>query len=200
MLIILNAWRTFDLFFDHPVPFLASSVSLIGLVFMVIALILVSSNLVGYWIWIKKSEKSIEDGGSCLSPSVVRNINNFALIFIIAYIVIFVINAMGEGESNSAGFMVAYMAGFVIIVATLQKLRGIMRERGVSRGANITVMIIVDVVMVMFMMTILSHTTFSCEAQHGIQSETDMEYTSKKSTFWLQVRLEVWMTLAWTMK
>ena len=62
LLMVFNAWRTISRFVKDPVQDLSSYWGLLTLTFMIVATVLVSANLIGYFIWLRKSEKSVDNG------------------------------------------------------------------------------------------------------------------------------------------
>lgn len=156
LLMVFNAWRTISRFVKDPVQDLSSYWGLLTLTFMIVATVLVSANLTGYFIWLRKSEKSVDNGGSCTSPRIVRQINRWSLPAATVYFVAIIMAAAGEGAPGAAAYMVLYMIGFVLMVTILGKTKDFLKSRGVSRGANIAVFVILDIVMAFAMVSALT--------------------------------------------
>lgn len=146
LMVVFNTWRSTAQFLSNPIEYLTNYWMLMTHVFAVVALVLVSANLIGYFIWMKKSRSRIEQGGSCYSPRIVRQLNKWSLIAAITYFVLFLLATMSAGESFAVKYMAAYAIGFVALVSMLNFTRNALKKRGVSKGANIAVFVIVDII------------------------------------------------------
>ena len=102
LLMVFNTWRSINNFERDPVANLSSYWMLMTQVFVFIAVVLVASNLVGYFIWMKKSRRQVAEGGRCCSPGIVRQLNKWSLIGAGAYFVLFILSTISEGESFAA--------------------------------------------------------------------------------------------------
>ncbi|MBR3705447.1 MAG: DUF2812 domain-containing protein, partial [Firmicutes bacterium] len=102
LVMVFNAWRTISRFVKDPVQDLSSYWGLLTLIFMIVATALVSANLIGYFIWFKKSEKSVATGGTCTNPRIIRQINRWSLPAAVIYFVAIIMAAAGEGAPGAA--------------------------------------------------------------------------------------------------
>lgn len=64
IIMAFNLWRVASVFFYNPLTYLSSWLMLLSLTFAFAAFMMVAANLAGYFIWVKKSERSIEEGGT----------------------------------------------------------------------------------------------------------------------------------------
>lgn len=150
MLVIIlafNLWRVASGFFYNPLPYLSSWLMLLILAFTVVAFPLVAADLAGYFIWVKKSEKSIANGGSCCGVKVLRILNRWCLVFVVVYLLLYVVSALQEGRSEMAKYMVFILLGFTGLVIAVDKTREFMKNKGASRNGNRTAVIVVDVIL-----------------------------------------------------
>ena len=161
LLMIFNLWRGLNGFFDDPLSYLSGYGSLLSVLFMPIAAVLISANLIAYSVWVKRSAKSVESGGSCVSPKVVRALNKWQLPVILVYFVGMVAGIAGEGNHEAARYMVFYMIGFFGLVALLNATKNFMKKRGASRGKNIAVFVIVDIIGAFAMVSLVMWLAFS---------------------------------------
>lgn len=147
IIMALNLWYVASGFFYNPLPYLSSWLMLLSLTFAVVAFMLVAANLAGYFIWVRKSERSIEGGGTCCGVKILRTLNRWCFVFVIIYLLLYVVSALQEGQSDMAKYVVFYILGFVCLVAALDKTREFMKNKGASRSGNRTVVIVLDVIL-----------------------------------------------------
>ena len=182
LLMVFNTWRSINNFERDPVANLSSYWMLMTQVFVFIAVVLVSSNLVGYIIWMKKSRRQVAEGGRCCSPGIVRQLNKWSLIGAGAYFVLFILSTISEGESFAAKYMITYMIGFFGLVAILNITREALKKRGISREANIAVFVIVDIVLAFAMVGVV--TAFAMSDIFSTDHSNDDPYVPEvQSTF-----------------
>ena len=161
IILAFNLWRVATGFFYNPLPCLSSWLMLLSLTFAVVAFMLVAADLAGYFIWVRKSERSIEEGGTCCGVKILRTLNRWCLVFIVIYLPLYVASALQEGHSDMAKYMVFYLFGFICLLAVLDKTREFMKDKGASRSRNRTVVIAVDVVLASALVAGASYFAFS---------------------------------------
>ncbi|MGN0734997.1 MAG: DUF2812 domain-containing protein [Anaerovoracaceae bacterium] len=147
IILAFNLWRVASGFFYNPLPCLSSWWMLLTLAFTFVAFPLVAADLAGYFIWVKKSEKSIANGGSCCGVKALRHINRWSIIVLIAYLLLYVASALQEGRSDIAKYMVFMLLGFTCLLVAVDKTREFMKNKGASRDGNKAVVVAVDVIL-----------------------------------------------------
>ena len=148
-------------FFSDPLSLLSGYGSLLTVVFMPAGTAVVAANLIAYYVWLNRSAKSVASGGRCASPRLVRLLNQWELPVIGVYFIGMVVGIAGEGNSAGARYMVFYMIGFFGLIALLNGTKNFMKKRKASRGTNIAVFIIVDIIGAFIMVAIVSWLAFS---------------------------------------
>lgn len=161
IIMAFNLWRVASVFFYNPLTYLSSWLMLLSLTFAFAAFMMVAANLAGYFIWVRKSERSIEEGGTCCGVKILRTLNRWCLVFIVIYLPLYVASALQEGHSDMAKYMVFYLFGFICLLAVLDKTREFMKHKGASRSRNRTVVIAVDVVLASALVAGASYFAFS---------------------------------------
>ena len=161
IILAFNLWRVATGFFYNPLPCLSSWLMLLSLTFAFAAFMMVAANLAGYFIWVRKSERSIEEGGTCCGVKILRTLNRWCLVFIVIYLPLYVASALQEGHSDMAKYMVFYLFGFICLLAVLDKTREFMKDKGASRSRNRPVVIAVDVVLASALVAGASYFAFS---------------------------------------
>ena len=161
IIMAFNLWRVASVFFYNPLTYLSSWLMLLSLTFAFAAFMMVAANLAGYFIWVRKSERSIEEGGTCCGVKILRTLNRWCLVFIVIYLPLYVASALQEGHSDMAKYMVFYLFGFICLLAVLDKTREFMKDKGASRSRNRTVVIAVDVVLASALVAGASYFAFS---------------------------------------
>lgn len=163
LLVLFNLWRASNSFFDDPLAYLSGYGSLLSMLVQPIAAVLVAANLIGYYVWLHRSAKSVEAGGSCVNPKFVRMVNRWQLPVIGVYFIAMIAGLGAEGNGAAARYMVFYMIGFFCLVALLNATKNFMKKRGASRGKNMAVFIIVDIIGAFAMVAVVMWLVFSGE-------------------------------------
>ena len=161
LLMVFNLWQGMAGFFSDPLSHLSGYGSLLAIVFLPAGAVLIAANLIAYFVWLHRSAKSIASGGTCTSPKAVRLLNKWQLPVIAVYFIAMVAGIAGEGNTGGARYMVLYMAGFFGLVALLNVTKNFMKKRGVSRGKNIAVFVIVDIIGAFAMVSLVMWLAFS---------------------------------------
>jgi hypothetical protein len=92
--------------------------------------------LLGYFFWLRVSEKRIAEGGTCADASWQRRLQNLLLLgFFIIFISSFVDTKMQPG-GGLVLYIIVYMALALGIVSLINFLTQHLKERGWSPGAN----------------------------------------------------------------
>lgn len=133
-------WGNFQL---DPIGFLSGN----GLALMAMILWGILIDLWGllyYFRWSRKSEKSVRAGGGCVRPEGYRTVER-ACWAGLALIFLWMLWGQGRGHVT---FMLLYLAGVFAVMFILLKIRGILKNRGVSKTANWAVFLVLDVVLV----------------------------------------------------
>jgi len=143
----LNIWTQWGSFRLDPVDFLSGNkLALMAMIFWGIFIDL--WGMLYYLWWSRKSEKSVREGGGCVRPKHYRIVERISWA---GLVVIFLWMLWGQGASYVT-FMLVYMAGMVAVMYILLKIRGILKNRGVSKKANWTVFLVLDIVLVCALM------------------------------------------------
>ena len=181
LLMLFNLWIGLTGFFSDPMSSLAGYGSILSALFLPIGVAVIAANPIAYYVWLKRSAKSIASGGTCVSPKVVRMLNKWELPVILVYFIGMVTGLAGEGNTGGARYMVFYMIGFFGLVSLLNATKNFMKKRGASRGTNIAVFIIVDIIGAFAMVSLVMWLAFS--AGPSDYAETDPYAPEVHETF-----------------
>jgi hypothetical protein len=145
---------------NDPVSFWTSADTLCWAVIVVLGILLMMIPLVGYPLWRRKSEKNIEQGGSCASTKGFRYASNIltalSALFALEWVVSLFFNDGGKGA-----FTLGYLAIIVVLTILLWKVRDYLKKQKFSRTANWTITIVVDVLMAFIMVGVLTAITLN---------------------------------------
>ncbi len=161
LLTVFNTWVGLSAFLADPLDALSGYGSLLSTLFLPVGTALVTANLIAYYVWLHRSTKSVEAGGRCASAKVVRLLNRWELPVIGIYFIGMVAGIAGEGNAAGARYMVFYMIGFFGLVALLNFTKNFMKKRGASRGTNIAVFVVVDIIGAFAMVSLVMWLAFS---------------------------------------
>lgn len=161
LIMVFNLWLGAIAFFADPLDTLSGWGSLLTVLFMPIGAAVVAANPIAYFVWLRRSAKSIASGGTCASPKAVRLLNKWELPVILVFFIGMVTGTAGEGNVEGARYMVFYMIGFFGLVSLLNITKNFMKKRGASRRKNIAVFVIVDIIGAFAMVSLVMWLAFS---------------------------------------
>ena len=143
----LNIWTQWSSFRLDPVDFLSGNkLALMAMIFWGIFIDL--WGMFYYLWWSRKSERAVREGGGCVRPKRYRIVERICWA---GLVVIFLWMLWGQG-GGYVTFMLLYLAGMLIVTFILFKIRGILKNRGVSKKANWAVFLVLDIVLVCALM------------------------------------------------
>ena len=142
-----NIWAQWGGFKLDPVEFLSGNrLALMALIFWGIFIDL--WGLVYYLWWSRRSEKSVREGDGCVRPRCYRVVERICWA---GLVLIFLWLLWGQGKGYIT-FMLLYTVGMLLVGVVLFKTRAVLKNRGVSKKANWTVFLVLDIVLVCALM------------------------------------------------
>lgn len=158
-----------------PIKLLESNAQMFGLLMYAFLTLLLLSNIGTYWLWRRRSEKSVAAGGACAALG--RGcrwwpLASLALVLLAAagYILLEVRFA----HAPYALFFAAYMAAFLLLAAAVQGTRNYLKRRRVSRGVNRAVTLAVDFVLAFLL---IGGLVFGMVRTHLLSQTTGQQYS-----------------------
>ena len=102
----------------------------------------------GYFLWLRRSRRSVEDGGACLPAGRGYRRANLALWVCVSVIVaVYLLLELSQGGRGPALYFVLYMAFYFLLVSLLRLTTALLRKWKVSKTANMAGTLIVDFVL-----------------------------------------------------
>ena len=104
--------------------------------------------LAGYFLWRRRSRRSIEDGGACLPAG--RGYRRAGLavwVLIAALVAAYLLTELSGGGRGAALYFVWYMVLFSLLVFLVRWTTALLRKRKVSKTANMAGTLVVDFVL-----------------------------------------------------
>lgn len=110
--------------------------------------VLQAGNLLWYGRWLRKSRRSVAQGGACadVGPGL-RRFNLVILWLVLALAALFLVSTLLTTGVEIGLFMVCYTAGLVLLILLVDRTRRALKRRGTVRGLNIFLTLLVDVVL-----------------------------------------------------
>ena len=140
---LLLALVTWDLY-----GMLKSNALLIAGLLCLLEVLLQVYTLAAYFLWRRRSRRSVEDGGPCLPVSRgVRWAHLGMWVPLVLLVAALVLSELDRGHRGAVLYFAAYMALFTLISVLIRATSALLRKRGASKTSNITWTIVVDIVL-----------------------------------------------------
>ena len=111
-------------------------------------LVLQAGNLLWYGRWLRRSRRSVAQGGACadVGPGL-RRFNLVILWLVLAMAALFLVSTLLTTGAEIGLFVVCYTAGLVLLILLVDRTRRALKRRGTARGLNVFLTLLVDVVL-----------------------------------------------------
>ena len=111
-------------------------------------LVLQAGNLLWYGRWLRRSRRSVAQGGACADAGPgLRRFNLVILWLVLALAALFLVSTLLTTGAEIGLFVVCYTAGLVLLILLVDRTRRALKRRGTARGLNIFLTLLVDVVL-----------------------------------------------------
>ena len=110
--------------------------------------VLLLVNLGAYWLWRRRSLRSVEAGGRCvrLGPGYRRIAwGTLGLVFILA--AVYVLSSFLGSQKIYGVYFLVYLVFFTLLTLAVHGTKNLLKRRGVSRGKNMAATLTVDIVL-----------------------------------------------------
>ena len=143
-LLLLLTQNLFRLFWD-PVRILSMTSWMLAMLGLLLAFLVTAGNLLDYVLWIRRSERSVAQGGPCAPSSGYRWL---ARIFWPLYGVALlgsVLAFVTEGSPQILPVLLLYLVGLVLLILLVRGVKEGLRRRGVNKSTNKALTVAADV-------------------------------------------------------
>lgn len=130
-----------------PLALLSSAAALFVLSLLPIVLLMLLLHFAAYAFWLRRSLRSVAQGGRCVSASLCRRADAAFLVLVLAAAAVFVAFSFASGQGGAASCFLLYVFCILGMAAALNSLRKRLRQEGFSRGGSRTLVIAADVAM-----------------------------------------------------
>ena len=111
-------------------------------------LVLQAGNLLWYGRWLRRSRRSVAQGGACADAGPgLRRFNLVILWLVLALAALFLVSTLLTTGAEIGLFVVCYTAGLVLLILLVDRTRRALKRRGTARGLNVFLTLLVDVVL-----------------------------------------------------
>lgn len=130
-----------------PLHILESDGSLFtGPLWLLLSAVLLTS-LAHYWLWYRRSARSVAQGGPCAVPGDIRWVNWLGYAFLILWTALYLLTWMARGLPGPVAYFVIHMLIICLIILLLRKITALLRQRRASFGLNLFLTLLADVVL-----------------------------------------------------
>ena len=110
--------------------------------------VLQAGNLLWYGRWLRRSRRSVAQGGACADAGPgLRRFNLVILWLVLALAALFLVSTLLTTGAEIGLFVVCYTAGLVLLILLVDRTRRALKRRGTARGLNVFLTLLVDVVL-----------------------------------------------------
>ena len=131
------------------------STYLVGVLDALLLLMMSGVNLGGYYFWYRKSGEQVERGGGCARASFYRGFNKAALTALLILMIYWLGSMLAGSDLGMAVYIVGYMAVISLLTFLLKKIQRGLKRFGLSRGMNIFLTLLADLVLAFIFIGIL---------------------------------------------
>ena len=182
-LLLLLTQNLFRLFWD-PVRILSMTSWMLGMLGLLLAFLVTAGNLLDYVLWIRRSERSVAQGGPCAPSSGYRWL---ARIFWPLYGVALlgsVLAFVTEGSPQILPVLLLYLVGLMLLILLVRGVKEGLRRRGVGKRTNMALTLSADVLGAVVLVGGFTFLIFWGVTQQGwFRSEPADVYKTENFTF-----------------
>lgn len=123
----------------------------------ILAAVLEIFSLGSYWLWRRRSAKSVAEGGACSGTGTVsRRVNRAGMAVLVIYCAGYLAVELISSSVRYLGFLAAYFALMILLGFLVRRTTAFLRRRGASWGKNVAGTIAVDIILALILMVGLS--------------------------------------------
>lgn len=128
-----------------PVRTLSQTSRMLPILLWLLVGLSVAGNLLNYALWLRRSERSVAQGGACVPGGGYRRIARITRILFAVLAVWYILTFVTEGETRMLPFLLAYLAGFALLVLLVRGTKQGLKRRGVGKRTNMALTLSADV-------------------------------------------------------
>ena len=114
-------------------------------------------HLGGYCWWSCRSEKSVEQGGSCAAPPPYLLVNKIGRIGTAVFLLAFVLLILQDKGKGPGLYAVLHMSFLFVMIFLLRQMQKFFKQRGLSKEKNIFALILLDCLLAFLLIGGLSY-------------------------------------------
>ena len=104
--------------------------------------------LAGYFLWRRRSRRSVEEGGTCLPAGCGSRWASLGMwVLLVLLVAVFLLSELDRGHRGAVLYFAAYTALFTLINVLIRATSALLRKRGVSKTSNMGWTLAVDIVL-----------------------------------------------------
>lgn len=171
LVFLLQGWNMSNTYQFDPIGFLSQDMSLYLLAILISGISFIIFNLIYLAVWLYRSKKSVEAGGTCVPVRYYRVFAKASLIWILILLVLMLYSI----DSVLAGVMIVLLLVYFLTIYAVQLIHEFMRHRGFEKGANIGVTIAIAVVFALIFTISSNRLTYHYIEKRSIPDDTYYE-------------------------
>jgi len=146
--------------FEHdPLYTLASSTTLLSLVSVLAASLSMGAFFLGYFLWLRRSRRSIDQGGGCASTTPLRVLDWIWNVVLCLLLLAMPLSLLCSARPELGVALLLEIPLFALAWLAIHRTREILRDRGSRPAVTIALMLLVDVALVAALTVGRSHLT-----------------------------------------
>ena len=101
--------------------------------------------LAGYFLWRRRSRRSVEEGGTCLPAGCGSRWASLGMwVLLVLLVAVFLLSELDRGHRGAVLYFAVYMAFFTLINILMRGTTALLRKKGASKTSNIAWTLVAD--------------------------------------------------------
>ena len=127
-----------------PMLYLAQGLKLFMIAISVLGILLVAATLGNYFLWVKRSERSIADGGGCVETNITIINRLFSGLLVVMVLGLFF--RLVKDDIYTAVIWIVYMVIYFAVILGIRQIQQLIKKIGLSRETNIGITLLLAVI------------------------------------------------------
>lgn len=177
---VINGWMRISDFIKYPESFLRSNLNLFVVLSFVCLFLMISVELVSYYVWRARALKRAEQDGSFLPT---RGNRGFIMALLYILIAAFALLIIGEWNGYIGKAFLVSLGYYFALQLLVNGVSDIMKRKKVGAGTNITVTVVLSFVLAFAMVGVMSWTVMRLNDSGFFEEQVEEYVLAPEETY-----------------